>query len=61
MEQTKRVLVVEDDLHIADLICLHLRDEQLEVVHCADGAEGMRLLQQARVPVYLVPIIPEGG
>ena len=36
MEQTKRVLVVEDDLHIADLICLHLRDEQFEVVHSAD-------------------------
>jgi DNA-binding response OmpR family regulator len=46
MEQTKRVLVVEDDLHIADLICLHLRDEQFEVVHSADGDEGMRLLQQ---------------
>ena len=44
MEQTKRVLVVEDDLHIADLICLHLRDEQFEVVHSADGTEGMRLL-----------------
>ena len=46
MEQTKRVLVVEDDQHIADLICLHLRDEQFEVVHSADGDEGMRLLQQ---------------
>ena len=44
MDQPKRVLVVEDDAHIADLICLHLRDEQFEVVHSADGNEGLRLL-----------------
>ena len=46
MEQPKRVLVVEDDAHIADLICLHLRDEQFAVVHSADGNEGLRLLEQ---------------
>jgi len=46
MEQPKRVLVVEDDAHIADLICLHLRDEQFEVVHSTDGNEGLRLLEQ---------------
>ncbi|MEG1736237.1 MAG: DNA-binding response regulator, partial [Comamonas sp.] len=27
MESTKRVLIVEDDLHIAELLRLHLRDE----------------------------------
>ncbi|NWC78586.1 response regulator transcription factor, partial [Pseudomonas sp. P7759] len=36
MDQPKRVLVVEDDAHIADLICLHLHDEQFQVVHSAD-------------------------
>ncbi|MFF7708835.1 winged helix-turn-helix domain-containing protein [Pseudomonas sp. NPDC007930] len=46
MEQPKRVLVVEDDAHIAELICLHLRDERFEVVHSADGEQGLRLLEQ---------------
>ncbi|UCZ83602.1 response regulator transcription factor [Pseudomonas sp. L5B5] len=46
MEQAKRVLVVEDDQHIAELIALHLRDEHLQVVHSANGTEGLRLLEQ---------------
>lgn len=60
MEQTKRVLVVEDDLHIADLICLHLRDEQFEVVHCADGDEGMRLLQQGSWDALILDLMLPG-
>lgn len=46
MEHPKRILVVEDDVGIADVMCLHLRDERYEVVHCADGAEGLRRLEQ---------------
>ena len=60
MEQTKRVLVVEDDQHIADLICLHLRDEQFEVVHCADGDEGMRLLQQGSWDALILDLMLPG-
>ena len=60
MEQPRRVLVVEDDLPIADLICLHLRDEQLEVVHCADGAEGMRLLQQGNWDALILDLMLPG-
>src|SRR6195952_3617586 len=60
MEPIKRVLVVEDDLHIADLICLHLRDEQFEVVHCADGDEGMRLLQQGQWDALILDLMLPG-
>jgi len=60
MEQTKRVLVVEDDQHIADLICLHLRDEQFEVVHSADGDEGMRLLQQGNWDALVLDLMLPG-
>src|SRR3546814_16771900 len=59
MTQPKRVLLVEDDAHIADLLTLHLRDERLAVVHCADGNEGLRQLEQggwaALVPYILLP------
>ena len=46
MRSAKRVLIVEDDAHIAELLRLHLRDEGFEVVHAADGDEGLRLVEQ---------------
>jgi len=46
MEQAKRVLIVEDDAHIADLLRMHLRDEGYEVEHAADGDQGMRMLAE---------------
>lgn len=46
MASTRRVLLVEDDAHIADLLALHLRDEGLEVVHCARGDEGLGQLER---------------
>jgi DNA-binding response OmpR family regulator len=45
MDASKHILVVEDDRHIAELLCLHLGDEGYDVVHAADGAEGLRLLE----------------
>jgi len=46
MTSPRRVLLVEDDAHIADLLSLHLRDEGLEVVHCARGDDGLRELER---------------
>ncbi|MFT3814800.1 MAG: response regulator transcription factor [Acidovorax sp.] len=46
MTSARRILLVEDDAHIADLLALHLRDEGLEVVHCARGDEGLRQLER---------------
>ncbi|WP_313348140.1 response regulator transcription factor [Stenotrophomonas sp.] len=42
----KRVLIVEDDVHIANLLRMHLRDEGYEVTHAATGDEGLRLLEE---------------
>jgi len=44
MTPAKRILIVEDDADIAALLRLHLRDEGYEVVHAADGNEGLRLV-----------------
>lgn len=60
MDQPKRVLVVEDDAHIADLICLHLRDERFEVVHSADGSEGLRLLEQGGWDALILDLMLPG-
>ncbi|CAM3572224.1 response regulator transcription factor [Bordetella flabilis] len=45
MTSPKRILIVEDDADIADLLRLHLRDEGYEVVHAAEGDGGLRLLE----------------
>jgi two-component system OmpR family response regulator len=44
MDTPKRILIVEDDLQLADLLAMHLRDEGYDVTHSADGSEGLRLL-----------------
>ena len=41
--QPRSILVVEDDRDIAELIALHLRDNEFEVTIASDGHEGMRL------------------
>jgi DNA-binding response OmpR family regulator len=39
----KRVLIIEDDPQIAELVRLHLRDEGLVLEHAADGESGLRM------------------
>jgi len=39
----RRILVVEDNTDIAELVALHLRDLECEVVLAADGAAGFEL------------------
>lgn len=46
MTATRRILLVEDDAHIADLLALHLRDEGMEVMHCARGDDGLAQLER---------------
>ncbi len=46
MPNPRRILLVEDDVHIADVLTLHLRDEGLEVLHCARGDEGLLQLER---------------
>src|SRR5262245_52502470 len=60
MEQPRRVLLVEDDIHIADLLSLHLRDENLDVVHCADGNEGLCQLERGGWDALVLDIMLPG-
>ncbi|KAF1014133.1 MAG: Sensory transduction protein regX3 [Stenotrophomonas maltophilia] len=46
MPAVKRVLIVEDDAHIADLLRLHLADEGYAVQHAATGDGGLQQLEQ---------------
>jgi DNA-binding response OmpR family regulator len=55
-----RVLVVEDDQHIRDLVLLHLRLEGLEGVAAADGTEGLRLARSERFDLVVLDLMLPG-
>jgi len=57
---TRRILLVEDDAHIADLLSMHLRDEGLEVVHCARGDEGLAALERGGWDALVLDIMLPG-
>jgi DNA-binding response OmpR family regulator len=60
MDHSKRVLIVEDDVDIANVLSLHLRDERYEVVHSADGNEGLRLLEQGNWDALILDLMLPG-
>jgi two-component system OmpR family response regulator len=60
MDHSKRVLIVEDDADIANVLALHLRDEHYEVVHSADGSEGLRLLEQGNWDALILDLMLPG-
>lgn len=60
MEPGKRVLIVEDDFHIADLLRMHLQDEGYQVTHCADGAQGLAQVRTGGWDALILDIMLPG-
>lgn len=60
MDTPRRVLIVEDDAHIAELLRLHLRDEGYAVEHAADGNVGMRLLEEGNWDALVLDLMLPG-
>ena len=60
MDSTKRVLIVEDDLHIAELLRMHLRDEGYVVEHAADGDTGLRELERSHWDALVLDLMLPG-
>jgi DNA-binding response OmpR family regulator len=60
MEAAKRVLIVEDDIHIADLLRMHLQDEGYQVTHCADGAQGLAQVRAGGWDALILDIMLPG-
>src|SRR5260221_14336123 len=54
---TKRVLVVDDEVVIADAIAAVLQDEGYEVVVAANGQEGLARAREARPDVILADVM----
>jgi DNA-binding response OmpR family regulator len=60
MAATRRILLVEDDAHIAELLALHLRDEGLDVLHCARGDEGLQQLERSHWDALVLDLMLPG-
>lgn len=60
MDTPKRVLIVEDDAHIAELLRMHLRDEGYVVEHAADGHAGMRELERGQWDALILDLMLPG-
>ncbi len=60
MEQHKRILIIEDDADIAEMLGLHLREERYDIVHCARGDEGLRRLEQEAWDALILDLMLPG-
>jgi DNA-binding response OmpR family regulator len=59
-ESRPTVLVVEDEAHIRELICLHLGLEQLNCVEAVDGTEGLRLARERKFDAVILDLMLPG-
>lgn len=60
MSESKRILIVEDDENIAELLQLHLREEGFEITHCADGNQGLAYVQQGGFDALILDLMLPG-
>ncbi|MGC4398139.1 response regulator transcription factor [Hydrogenophaga sp. T2] len=60
MTAAKRILIVEDDVHIADLLRMHLGDEGFAVEHAADGDAGVALLERGHWDALVLDLMLPG-
>ncbi|MEZ5317524.1 MAG: response regulator transcription factor [Vicinamibacterales bacterium] len=56
----RRVLVVEDEPHIRELVRLHLGLEGLEVTEAADGDAGLRLIREQDFDLLILDLMLPG-
>ena len=60
MAASKRVLIVEDDAHIAELMRMHLHDEGYLIEQAADGHAGVQLLERERWDALVLDLMLPG-
>jgi len=60
MSESKRILIVEDDENIAELLQLHLREEGFEITHCADGSQGLEHVRQGGFDALILDLMLPG-
>jgi DNA-binding response OmpR family regulator len=56
----RRVLVVEDEAHIRELVCLHLALEGFDCVPVADGREALGLTSEEKIDLVVLDLMIPG-
>lgn len=52
-----KILVVDDDVHIRELITLFLRNEGFEIVVAKDGAEALEIVGKSQIDLVILDIM----
>jgi len=60
MDPARRVLIVEDDADIADLMRMHLQDEGYAITHAVDGDAGLRELERGSWDALILDLMLPG-
>jgi DNA-binding response OmpR family regulator len=60
VNQAKKLLIVEDDENIAELLQLHLREEGFAITHAPDGNVGMEKLKQGGWDALILDLMLPG-
>lgn len=60
MSAAPRVLVVEDEPHIRELVCLHLGHEGYSCESVGDGTEALRLTERERFDLLVLDVMIPG-
>ena len=55
-----RVLVVDDDLALAEMLGIVLRGEGFDPVFCSDGSEALRVFRESRPDIVLLDLMLPG-
>ncbi len=55
-----RVLVVDDDVALAEMLGIVLRAEGFEAVHCADGSRALAVFRESRPDLVLLDLMLPG-
>lgn len=53
----KRVLIIEDDSDIAELVSIHLKDLYCEVMHCTNGEDGLSSATKESLDLIILDIM----
>jgi len=56
----KKVLIIEDDLEIANLLEIHLKDLSCDVIKCHDGLEGLNKIKKEVFNLIVLDIMLPG-
>ncbi len=55
-----KILIIEDNIELASLLAIHLRDQQFDVTLCHDGNKGLALVSQFQYNLVILDIMLPG-